>query len=66
MLSDHSETHPHLIFKRLKQQGGVFNYQKQTIAGLLAGRDQTLRERRRMGQDADGPHRHSPTSPGRR
>ncbi len=45
VLSDHSEMHPHLIFKRLKQQGGVFNYQRQTVAGLLAGRDQTLRER---------------------
>ncbi|MBW0150058.1 MAG: copper resistance system multicopper oxidase, partial [Phenylobacterium sp.] len=43
--SDHSEMHPHLVFKRLKQQGGVFNYQRQTIAGLLAGKDQTLAER---------------------
>ncbi|MDZ4321202.1 MAG: copper resistance system multicopper oxidase [Phenylobacterium sp.] len=45
VLSDHSEMHPHLVFKRLKQQGGVFNYQRQTIAGLLAGKDQTLAER---------------------
>jgi CopA family copper-resistance protein len=45
MLSDFSYMHPHKIFERLKQQGGVFNYQKQTIAGLLAGKDQTLRER---------------------
>jgi CopA family copper-resistance protein len=45
VLADHSEMHPHLIFKRLKQQGGVFNYQRQTIAGLLAGKDQTLAER---------------------
>jgi CopA family copper-resistance protein len=45
VLADHSDMHPHLIFKRLKQQGGVFNYQRQTVAGLLAGRDQTLRER---------------------
>jgi len=45
VLADHSEMHPHLIFKRLKQQGGVFNYQRQTVAGLLAGRDQTLAER---------------------
>ena len=45
VLSDHSEMHPHLIFKRLKQQAGVFNYQRQTIAGLLAGKDQTLAER---------------------
>lgn len=45
VLADHSEMHPHLIFTRLKQQGGVFNYQRQTIAGLLAGKDQTLAER---------------------
>ena len=45
VLADHSEMHPHLIFKRLKQQAGVFNHQRQTIAGLLAGRDQTLAER---------------------
>jgi CopA family copper-resistance protein len=37
--------HPHLIFKRMKQQSGVFNHQRQTIAGLLAGEDQTPAER---------------------
>lgn len=46
MLADHSDLHPHIVFKRLKQMGGAFNYQKQTLAGLLAGRDQTLAERR--------------------
>jgi FtsP/CotA-like multicopper oxidase with cupredoxin domain len=45
VLADHSEMHPHLIFKRLKQQGGVFNYQRQTLAGLLAGEDQPAAER---------------------
>jgi CopA family copper-resistance protein len=45
VLSDFSFTHPHLIFKRMKQQSGVFNFQKQTLAGLLAGRDQTVQER---------------------
>ncbi|MES3028414.1 MAG: copper resistance system multicopper oxidase [Pseudomonadota bacterium] len=45
VLSDFSFMHPHVIFKRLKQQSGVFNFQKQTIASLLAGKDQTLRER---------------------
>jgi CopA family copper-resistance protein len=45
VLSDFSFMHPHVIFKRMKQQGGVFNFQKQTIAGLLAGKDQTLQER---------------------
>jgi CopA family copper-resistance protein len=46
VLSDYSFTHPHVIFKRLKQQSGLFNYQKQTLAGLAAGKDQTLQERR--------------------
>jgi CopA family copper-resistance protein len=45
VLSDFSFLHPHRIFQKLKQEGGVFNYQKQTIAGLLAGKDQTLQER---------------------
>ena len=45
VLADHSEMHPHVVFKRLKQQGGVFNYQRQTIAGLLAGEDQSPAER---------------------
>jgi CopA family copper-resistance protein len=45
VLADHSDMHPHLIFKRLKQQGGVFNYQRQTIADLLAAKEQTLDER---------------------
>ena len=45
VLSDYSFTHPHMIFDRMKQQSGLFNYQKETVAGLLAGQDQTLRER---------------------
>jgi len=45
VLSDFSFMHPHLIFKRLKQQSGLFNFQKQTVASLLAGKDQTLGER---------------------
>ncbi len=45
VLSDHSPIHPHAIFRKLKQQGGYFNYQKQTLAGLLAGRDQREAER---------------------
>ncbi|PZO76267.1 MAG: copper-binding protein [Sphingomonas hengshuiensis] len=49
VLSDHSRMHPHVIFTKLKQQGGYFNYQKQTLAGLLAGRDQSARERREWG-----------------
>ncbi|WP_309087240.1 copper resistance system multicopper oxidase [Phenylobacterium sp.] len=45
VLSDFSFVHPHTIFRRMKAQGGVFNFQKQTLAGLLAGKDQTLAER---------------------
>ncbi|MES3090765.1 copper resistance system multicopper oxidase [Sphingomonas aerolata] len=49
VLSDHSPLHPHAIFRRLKLQGGYFNYQKQTLGGLLAGRDQPAAERRMWG-----------------
>ncbi|MET4898804.1 copper resistance system multicopper oxidase [Sphingomonadaceae bacterium jetA1] len=49
VLSDHSALHPHAIFRRLKLQGGYFNYQKQTIGGLVAGRDQRLADRLRWG-----------------
>lgn len=45
VLSDYSFMHPHLIMQRLKQQAGVFNFQKETVASLLAGKDQTLQER---------------------
>ncbi len=45
VLSDFSFMHPHAIFRKLKQQGGIFNFQRQTIGGLLAGKDQTLAER---------------------
>jgi CopA family copper-resistance protein len=49
VLSDHSQMHPHIIFKKLKQQGGYFNYQKQTLAGLLAGKDQSAKQRLEWG-----------------
>ena len=45
VLSDFSFMHPHLIFERMKQQSGVFNFQKETLSGLLAGQEQTLKER---------------------
>lgn len=45
LLSDYSFIHPHVIAQKLKQEAGVFNFQKQTIAGLLAGKDQSLAER---------------------
>lgn len=50
VLSDYSTMHPHLVFRRLKQQGGYFNYQRQTVAGLLDGRDQSLGERLAWGR----------------
>ena len=45
VLSDWSFMHPHAIFRKLKQQPGYFNLQKQTLANLLAGKDQPLTER---------------------
>jgi CopA family copper-resistance protein len=45
VLSDYSFLPARRILEKLKQEGGVFNYQRQTIAGLLAGKDQTLAER---------------------
>jgi CopA family copper-resistance protein len=45
VLSDHSQMHPHAIFRKLKQQGGYFNRRKQTLSGLLAGEDQPLKDR---------------------
>ncbi len=45
VLSDHSPLHPHAIFRKLKLQGGYFNRQKQTLAGLIAGEDQPASER---------------------
>jgi len=50
VLSDHSPLHPHLIFRKLKQQGGYFNYQKQTLAGLIKGDDQAASERTAWGR----------------
>jgi len=45
VLSDRSPLHPHAIFMRLKKQSGYFNRQQQTLAGLLAGKDQPLGDR---------------------
>ncbi|ASY46131.1 copper-binding protein [Sphingobium xenophagum] len=45
VLSDWSPVHPHVQLKRLKQSGGYYNMQRQTLAGLLKGKDQPLRER---------------------
>lgn len=50
LLSDHSPTPPEQIFRRLKLGDGYYDYQKQTLAGLLAGRDQTLADRLNWGR----------------
>lgn len=45
LLADWSPVHPHILLRRLKQQGGYYNYQKQTFSSLLGGRDQSLEDR---------------------
>ena len=64
VLSDHSQISPAAIFRYMKVNPGYFNYQQQTLAGLLAGKDQTLKERMDWGKmrmsptdisDATGP-----------
>jgi CopA family copper-resistance protein len=45
VLSDWSPMHPHEQLRRLKLADGYFNRRKQTIAGLLAGKDQPLKDR---------------------
>ena len=45
VLSDHSQLAPEEIFRKLKVSPGHFNMQRQTLAGLLAGRDQPLKDR---------------------
>lgn len=45
VLSDHSPLSPEAIFRNMKVDPGHFNMQRQTLAGLLAGRDLPLKER---------------------
>ncbi|WP_454761125.1 copper resistance system multicopper oxidase [Caulobacter segnis] len=45
VLSDWSFLHPHELFRKLKVNAGHFNMQKQTVGGLLAGQDQSLKDR---------------------
>jgi len=45
VLSDWSPLHPHELLRRLKLQSGLFNRQRQTLASLVAGKDQTLADR---------------------
>jgi CopA family copper-resistance protein len=39
VLSDWTFLHPHKVIGKLKQQGGYFNRQRQTLAGLMGGHD---------------------------
>jgi CopA family copper-resistance protein len=50
VLSDHSQLSPEAIFRAMKVNPGNFNFQRQTLGGLLAGRDQTAKERRMWGE----------------
>jgi CopA family copper-resistance protein len=49
VLSDHSPLSPEAIFRKLKVNPGHFNMQRQTLSGLLAGKDQPLKERAAWG-----------------
>ncbi len=49
VLSDHSRSSPDAIFRRLKVQPGYYNFQRQTLAGLLTGRDQPAKDRAHWG-----------------
>jgi CopA family copper-resistance protein len=45
LLSDHSQLSPEAIFRKLKVNPGHFNMQRQTLGGLIAGKDQPLKDR---------------------
>ncbi len=45
VLSDHSRLLPEEIFRKLKVNPGHFNMQRQTLGGLIAGKDQPLKDR---------------------
>ena len=45
MLSDHSFIHPAKILRKLKVDPGHYNRQQQTLAGLIAGKEQPLGQR---------------------
>ena len=50
VLSDHSFVHPATILRNLKVDPGYYNYQRQTLGGLLVGKDQALAERLKWGR----------------
>ena len=45
VLSDHSLLSPEAIYRKLKVNPGHFNHQRQTLGGLLEGKDQPLKDR---------------------
>ena len=49
VLSDHSPTSPEAIFRRMKVGESYYDFQKQSLGGLLADRDQPLKERLKWG-----------------
>jgi FtsP/CotA-like multicopper oxidase with cupredoxin domain len=50
VLSDHSQLSPEAIFRRMKVNPGHFNFQRQTLSGLLSGRDQKEKDRLAWGK----------------
>lgn len=50
LLSDHSFVHPARILRNLKVEPGYYNRQRQTLAGLMAGKDQKLPDRLAWGK----------------
>ena len=50
VLADHSALSPAEIFRRIKVDPGHFNFQRQTLSGLLAKRDQPLKHRMDWGR----------------
>ena len=50
VLSDWSFMHPMEQIRKLKAMGGYFNMNKQTLAGLLAGKDQSVADRKMWGE----------------
>jgi CopA family copper-resistance protein len=50
VLSDHSHVSPYEIFRKMKVSPGHWNMQRQTLGGLLSGKDQPLSERLAWGK----------------
>jgi FtsP/CotA-like multicopper oxidase with cupredoxin domain len=45
VLSDHGRVHPAEILRNLKRDASYYNRRKETLAGLLSGKDQPLKDR---------------------